>query len=68
MIMNFVAATLRETKRTVTINMDNVMTMIVRKLYAGNTVAGTYTEITFVNGDMADVIESPAELINGVMR
>lgn len=66
-MMNFVAATLRETKRSVFINLSNVMTMIVRKLYTGDTIVGTYTEITFVNGDMADVIESPTELINGVM-
>lgn len=68
--MNFVAATLRESKRTVVINMSNVMIMIVRKLYntKGNVVCGTCTDITLVNGDTLEVNESPVELINGVME
>lgn len=65
--MNFVVATLSKSKRPVVINMSNVITMIVRKLYTGDTVVGTYTEISFVSGDALEVTEDPAELINGVM-
>lgn len=58
-MMNFVVATLHESKRTVVINMSNVAMMIACE---------GYTEIILTNGDpAADVDESPAELINGVM-
>ncbi|MCQ2317184.1 MAG: hypothetical protein MJZ85_11005 [Bacteroidales bacterium] len=65
--MNFVIATLLESKRSVVINMSHVIAMTVRKLYTGDTVVGTYTEIALVSGCTLEVTEDPAELINGVM-
>lgn len=57
--MNFVTATLHESKKTVVINMSHVMTM-ERKSDAN----GKYSDIVFVDGDVVWVDESPAELIN----
>lgn len=65
--MNFVIATLRETKRTVVINMSHVIAMTVRKLYTGDTIVGTYTEIALVSGCTLEVTEDPAKLIDGVL-
>lgn len=56
--MNFVVATLHESKRTVLINMSNVMAVI-----AGE----GRTEIIFTNGDRANVDERFDELVTEVM-
>lgn len=65
--MNFVVATLRKSKQTVVINMSNVVTMIVRRLYTGDTIVGTYTEIALVSGCTLEVTEDPAKLIDEVL-